>query len=76
MTAEVLYQVLAVMDDVTFIVEGDSRAEVLRCIELDKFINKTIVETRSGLIAHCRVVHNDGSSKVVVAIPVKISFPA
>jgi hypothetical protein len=60
LTAEVLYLVLAVMDDVTFIVEGDSRVEVLRCIELDKFINKTIAETRSGLIAHRRVVHNDG----------------
>ncbi|KAG0629542.1 hypothetical protein M758_1G111300 [Ceratodon purpureus] len=59
LTAEVLYQVFEVMDDATFMIEGDSTAEVLHCIELDKFIRKTIEETRSGLIAHFRVVVNE-----------------
>jgi hypothetical protein len=42
------------LDDETFIVEGDTMENWLHCIELDKFIMRTIVETRSGLIAHRR----------------------
>lgn len=58
-TAEVLYQVFVLMDDETFIVEpGEPESNWLRCIDLDTFI-RSIVETRSGLIAHRRVVFND-----------------
>jgi hypothetical protein len=59
LTAEILYQVFVLMDDETFIVEGDTSKIWLHCIELDKFIMRTIVETRSGLIAHRRVVFNE-----------------
>lgn len=50
---------------VTFFLKGDSTAAVLHCIELDKFINREIVETRSDFIAHRRVVYNDGGKTFV-----------
>lgn len=59
-TAEILYQVFVLMDEETFIVvSGDPAGNWLRCIGLDDFIRRSIVETRSGLIAHRRVVCNE-----------------
>jgi len=58
-TAEVLYQVFVLMNEDSFIVEGPGTGRVLHCMELDKLIKRTIMETRSGLIAHRRVVVND-----------------